>query len=192
LVGIFVVGWRRSGGFDCHFCNSGKSWKPIDGLAGSREHKQGHAYQIWQSLLAFGSGGLDGLGLGNGRLKINYLPERQTDFIFAVIGEELGMFISIGVISVFAVLVACGLYIAWNARDRFGFLAASGITLLIGMQALINMAVVTNLLPNKGLSLAFHQLWGLQSHIHDGRCWPFDQHCQSFCSVDGAKGAGTS
>ena len=119
------------------------------------KHKQGHAYQIWQSLLAFGSGGLDGLGLGNGRLKINYLPERQTDFIFAVIGEELGMFCSIGVICVFAVLVACGLYIAWNARDRFGFLAASGITFLIGMQALINMAVVTNLLPNKGLSLPF-------------------------------------
>ncbi|MDA7660507.1 putative lipid II flippase FtsW [Verrucomicrobia bacterium] len=119
------------------------------------KHKQGHAYQIWQSLLAFGSGGLDGLGLGNGRLKINYLPERQTDFIFAVIGEELGMFCSIGVICVFAVLVSCGLYIAWNARDRFGFLAASGITFLIGMQALINMAVVTNLLPNKGLSLPF-------------------------------------
>ncbi|MBT5926639.1 MAG: cell division protein FtsW [Verrucomicrobia bacterium] len=119
------------------------------------KYKQDHAYQIWQSLLAFGSGGLEGLGLGNGRLKINYLPEQQTDFIFAVIGEELGVFVSIAVIAVFAVLVACGLFIAWNARDRFGFLAAAGITFLIGMQALINMAVVTNTLPNKGLSLPF-------------------------------------
>ncbi len=119
------------------------------------KYKQGHAYQIWQSLLAFGSGGLDGLGLGNGRLKINYLPEQQTDFIFAVIGEEMGMFISIAVIAVFVVLVICGLFIAWNARDRFGFLTAAGITFLIGMQAVINMAVVTNTLPNKGLSLPF-------------------------------------
>ena len=119
------------------------------------KYRQDHAYQIWQSLLALGSGGLEGLGLGNGRLKINYLPEQQTDFIFAVIGEELGVFVSIGVILVFTVLVCCGLYIAWNARDRFGFLTAAGITFLIGMQALINMAVVTNTLPNKGLSLPF-------------------------------------
>jgi len=117
--------------------------------------KEDQAYQIWQSLLAFGSGGLDGMGLGNGRIKINFLPEQQTDFIFAVIGEEMGVFVSIGVVLVFAVLVLCGLYIAWNARDRFGFLTASGITFLIGMQAMINIAVVTNTLPNKGLSLPF-------------------------------------
>lgn len=119
------------------------------------KYKEDLSYQIWQSLLAFGSGGLEGMGLGNGRIKINFLPEQQTDFIFAVVGEEMGIFVSIGVILMFAILVFCGLFIAWNARDRFGFLAASGITFLIGMQALINVAVVTNTLPNKGLSLPF-------------------------------------
>jgi cell division protein FtsW len=117
--------------------------------------KEDQAYQIWQSLLAFGSGGLEGMGLGNGRIKIKFLPEQQTDFIFAVVGEELGLFVSIGLVLMFALLVLCGLFIAWNARDRFGFLTASGITFLIGMQALINVAVVTNTLPNKGLSLPF-------------------------------------
>jgi len=119
------------------------------------KHKEDHAYQIWQSLLAFGSGGLEGMGLGSGRIKINFLPEQQTDFIFAVIGEEMGLFVTVGVVLVFAVLILSGLFIAWNARDRFGFLMAAGITFLIGLQAFINMAVVTNTLPNKGLSLPF-------------------------------------
>ncbi|MGB0421357.1 MAG: FtsW/RodA/SpoVE family cell cycle protein [Limisphaerales bacterium] len=119
------------------------------------KHKEDHAYQIWQSLLAFGSGGLEGMGLGSGRIKINFLPEQQTDFIFAVIGEEMGLLISIGVVIVFMIFVLTGLFIAWNARDRFGFLMAAGVTFLIGLQALINMAVVTNTLPNKGLSLPF-------------------------------------
>ncbi|MDA7618246.1 putative lipid II flippase FtsW [Verrucomicrobia bacterium] len=119
------------------------------------QFKGDQAYQIWQSLLAFGSGGVEGKGLGEGRIKINFLPEQQTDFIFAVIGEEMGLIVSVGVILVFAMVVSSGLYIAWHARDRFGFLTASGITFLIGMQALINMAVVTNTLPNKGLSLPF-------------------------------------
>jgi cell division protein FtsW len=72
-----------------------------------------------------------------------------------VIGEEMGLLISIGVVIVFMIFVLTGLFIAWNARDRFGFLMAAGVTFLIGLQALINMAVVTNTLPNKGLSLPF-------------------------------------
>ncbi|MGA0436916.1 MAG: FtsW/RodA/SpoVE family cell cycle protein [Limisphaerales bacterium] len=119
------------------------------------KHKEDHAYQIWQSLLAFGSGGLEGMGLGSGRIKINFLPEQQTDFIFAVIGEEMGLFVTVGVVLVFTVFILSGLFIAWNARDRFGFLMAAGVTFLIGLQAFINMAVVTNTLPNKGLSLPF-------------------------------------
>ncbi|MEK9864427.1 MAG: FtsW/RodA/SpoVE family cell cycle protein, partial [Verrucomicrobiota bacterium] len=99
------------------------------------KHKEDHAYQIWQSLLAFGSGGLEGMGLGSGRIKINFLPEQQTDFIFAVIGEEMGLLISIGVVIVFMIFVLTGLFIAWNARDRFGFLMAAGVTFLIGLQA---------------------------------------------------------
>ncbi|MEC8720316.1 MAG: FtsW/RodA/SpoVE family cell cycle protein, partial [Verrucomicrobiota bacterium] len=67
------------------------------------KHKEDHAYQIWQSLLAFGSGGLEGMGLGSGRIKINFLPEQQTDFIFAVIGEEMGLFVTVGVVLVFTV-----------------------------------------------------------------------------------------
>ena len=106
-------------------------------------------------MLALGSGGWTGLGLGNGRQKFDYLPEIKTDFIFANIGEELGLIATLGVVAAFVVLLLCGIYIAWNARDTFGTLLATGITFLIGLQAFINIGVVTSTLPNKGLPLPF-------------------------------------
>ncbi len=117
--------------------------------------KDDAGYQVWLSLLALGSGGVEGLGLGNGRQKLGFLPLQETDFIFSLIGEELGLVAGLGVIGVFIVLVLSGVYIASQARENFGFLLATGITFLIGMQAFINIGVVTNTLPNKGLALPF-------------------------------------
>ena len=118
------------------------------------------AYQQWQSIVAVGHGGIEGLGLGNGRQKLGFLPEHHTDFIFSVVAEELGLVASLGVIAAYLIFLTCGIYIAWHAETMFGYLIASGITFLIGMQAFINMAVVTNLLPNKGLSLPFMSYGG--------------------------------
>ena len=112
-------------------------------------------YQAWQGMVALGSGGLTGLGLGDSRQKFGYLPEHETDFIFAIIGEELGLVATLGILGAFVLLVACGVRIAWNARDTFGLLLGTGLTFLIGLQAFINIGVVTGTLPNKGLPLPF-------------------------------------
>jgi cell division protein FtsW len=117
--------------------------------------KHGVGYQAWNAMLAFGTGGWWGQGLGNGRQKHGFLPEHHTDFIFSIIGEELGLIATLGVVLGFVVFVLCGLFIAWNARDNFGLYLGCGITFLIGFQALINIGVVTSYLPNKGLPLPF-------------------------------------
>jgi cell division protein FtsW len=119
------------------------------------QHREGTGFQAYQAMLALGSGGATGLGLGNGRQKLGFVPEHHTDFIFSVIGEELGVIASLGVVLAFMAIVVCGLYIAWNARDRFGMILGTGITFLIGLQAFINIGVVTSALPNKGLPLPF-------------------------------------
>jgi cell division protein FtsW len=118
------------------------------------DHKQDAGYQVWRSIVGIGSGGVDGLGLGNGRQKA-FVPEHHTDFIFSVIGEELGLIATLATIVAFFAMVVCGTCIARRARDTFGFLLASGITFLIGLQAVINIGVVTGALPNKGLPLPF-------------------------------------
>lgn len=119
------------------------------------QHRQGAAYQTWRAMVAFGSGGVTGLGLGDSRHKMGYLPEHQTDFILSIIGEELGLVGSLGIVIAFVALVLSGLYIAWHAGDQFGLLIGTGITFLIGLQAFVNLGVVTGLLPNKGLPLPF-------------------------------------
>ena len=106
-------------------------------------------------MLALGAGGWMGLGLGNGRQKRGFVPEHHTDFILSIIGEELGLIATLLVVLAFLIIVVCGLYIAYRARDTFGLLLAVGITLLIGLQAAINIGVVTSALPNKGLPLPF-------------------------------------
>lgn len=110
-------------------------------------------FQLVQSLLSFGNGGVTGLGLGEGRQKQFYLPESHTDFILAVIGEELGLLWVLVLILLFALLVWRGLQVARNAPDRFASLAAAGITIWIGTQAIANAGVVMGLLPPKGLTL---------------------------------------
>src|SRR3954468_6307178 len=119
------------------------------------ETKQDKGMQAFQAMVALGSGGVYGVGLGDGRQKLGFVPEHQTDFIYSVIGEELGMIATMGVVLAFLAIVISGVYIAWHAQDTFGMLLASGITFLIGLQAIINIGVVTGSLPNKGLSLPF-------------------------------------
>lgn len=112
-------------------------------------------YQLIQSLIALGNGGISGRGLGQGYQKLFYLPEPFADFIFATIGEELGLLGSLVILSLFGILIWRGILIALHSPDLFGTLLATGLTLLIGTQLLINLGVVTGLLPTKGLPLPF-------------------------------------
>lgn len=113
------------------------------------------AYQTMQGLIALGSGGVEGLGLGNSRQKLAYLPFAHTDFIFPVIGEELGLRCTLLIVFVYLVIILCGAVIALRARDRFGLLLGFGIMIMIALQAAVNIGVTTSLLPNKGLPLPF-------------------------------------
>jgi cell division protein FtsW len=117
--------------------------------------KLGKGLQQWQALIAFGSGGCEGLGLGNGRQKLLYLPYAHTDFIFPMIGEELGLPFTWLVVFGFIMIILSGGLIAANAKDRFGKLLAMGILLLISLQAAVNIGMTTSLLPNKGMPLPF-------------------------------------
>jgi cell division protein FtsW len=120
-----------------------------------QEHLQGAAQQAQQSMIAIGSGGVTGLGLGNGLQKMGYVPLIESDFIFSNIGEELGLIATLFVVVAFLLIAVCGICIALNARDNFGCLLATGITFLISLQAAINIGVVTSVLPNKGIALPF-------------------------------------
>jgi cell division protein FtsW len=117
--------------------------------------KEDAGLQQMQALIAWGSGGMEGLGLGNGRQKMLYLPYAHTDFIFPMIGEELGLRVSLLVVFLFVVIIVCGLMIALHAKDREGLLLGCGIVSLLGLQAAVNIGVTTSLLPNKGLPLPF-------------------------------------
>ena len=118
-------------------------------------------YQLVQSLLAIGSGGVTGLGLGNSKQKFLYLPEAQNDFIFAVVCEELGLIGACLILALFALLIIRGYWLALHARDRFGSLVIVGVTTLFAFQVFANVAVVTNLFPVTGISLPFFssEMW---------------------------------
>ncbi|HEX8171088.1 MAG TPA: putative lipid II flippase FtsW [Thermoanaerobaculia bacterium] len=113
----------------------------------------GKGFQAMQSLIAVGTGGFRGLGIGNGRQKLFFLPEPHTDFIFSIIGEELGFLGAIALLGLFAFLTWRGYRVARYSQDRFAFYAALGCTLMIAVQALINVSVALCLLPTKGLPL---------------------------------------
>ncbi|MCU0783902.1 MAG: putative lipid II flippase FtsW, partial [Verrucomicrobia bacterium] len=149
LLGISLFVWKNPTRSDRIY-----SWLHLE------ETKMDTGRQVYQARLAFGSGGWSGVGLGDGRQKLGFIPFHYTDFILPVIGEELGIIATLGIVAAFAVIVLCGIYIAWNARDGFGSLCATGIASLIGLQAFINIAVVTGVLPNKGLPLPFISLGG--------------------------------
>lgn len=118
-------------------------------------NRDGLGFQQFQGLIALGSGGVYGKGLGNGRQKMEFLPFAHTDFIFPMVGEELGLIGSTAVVFCYVLLVVCGIAIAMNARDRFGSLLAFSLVVMWGMQAAINIGVTTALLPNKGIALPF-------------------------------------
>ena len=117
-------------------------------------------FQTYQSLVTIGSGGLFGLGFGNSRQKYGYMPMSRNDFIFSIICEELGFVGAVLVIMLFVILVWRGFYVCSRARDKFGMMLAFGITFQIGLQALLNIAVVTNSIPNTGISLPFFSYGG--------------------------------
>jgi cell division protein FtsW len=118
-------------------------------------NKQGDTYQLYQGLAAFAVGGVEGAGLGQGRQQLNYLPEAHTDFIFSVIGEELGLWFTLGVVVLFTIIVIAGLIHLRRAPNLFHYLLVAGCLLMISLQAVINIGVVTGLLPTKGMSLPF-------------------------------------
>jgi cell division protein FtsW len=113
----------------------------------------GKGFHTMQSLIALGTGGFEGLGIGNGRQKLFFLPEPHTDFIFSIIGEELGFIGAVLLLGAFALLTWRGFRIARLSQDRFAFYAALGCTLMISIQALVNVSVALCLLPTKGLPL---------------------------------------
>ncbi|WP_442873597.1 putative lipid II flippase FtsW [Dysosmobacter sp.] len=117
-------------------------------------------YQMVQSLLSIGSGGLLGVGLGKSRQKFLYLPEEHNDFIFSIVCEELGLIGACVIMLLFAALILRGYWIALHARDRFGALLVVGVTSLIAMQTFLNIGVVTGLLPATGISLPFFSYGG--------------------------------
>lgn len=119
------------------------------------KYKETYGLQQWHALIALGSGGVDGLGLGNGREKMLYLPFAHTDFIFPMIGEELGLRCTLAVVFCYLLIILSGTLIAVQARDRFGMLLGFGIVVMLALQAALNIGVTTSLLPNKGLPLPF-------------------------------------
>lgn len=121
---------------------------------------QGDGYQIVQSLYSIGSGGLLGLGLGQSRQKYLYLPEEHNDFIFSVVCEELGFIGAAAILILFALLIIRGYWLAMHMRDRYSALVTSGITTLLALQTILNVAVVTNLVPCTGISLPFFSYGG--------------------------------
>ena len=117
-------------------------------------------YQLAQSLMAFGSGGLFGMGLGRGRQKYAFLPYPESDFIFAVVGEDLGLMGCVLVLALFMLFIFFGLRVALRCPDRFGSLLAGGITCMIGVQTVMNVAVVTGMMPTTGQPLPFFSAGG--------------------------------
>jgi cell division protein FtsW len=119
------------------------------------EHRYEGGFQLVQSFLAFGSGGLTGMGLGKSMQKLDFLPEVHTDFIFSMVGEELGFIMAIFVVALFGFIFYRGIMIATRAEDEFAFYLTFGLSMMIALQAVVNFAVVTGLLPTKGLPLPF-------------------------------------
>ena len=125
-------------------------------------------YQILQSLYAIGSGGLFGRGLGKSRQKYLYLPFQYNDYIFAIVCEELGLVGALGILALFAALILRGYWIALRSRDRFATVLAAGLITLIAVQTVLNLCVVTNLLPSTGIALPFFSYGGTALAVNLG------------------------
>lgn len=135
--------------------NDTERWSRLTAFWNMEAEKAGDAYQGWQALLAFGAGGIDGVGLGNGRQQLSFLPEAHNDFIFAIVGEELGLIATMAVVVTYLVMFIAGLMHVRKAPNTYQFLLASGCVLMITVQAVLNLGVVTGVLPTTGLPLPF-------------------------------------
>lgn len=142
-------------GFGVLVYRSPERWGRITAFLDVEAHRDGQAYQLWQGLLGFSEGGFWGVGLGQGRQQLAYLPEAHTDFVFAILGEEFGLLATLGVLGLFALLGVAGVQLLARAPNRFEALVVAGCLLLILLQAVINMGVATGSLPTKGLPLPF-------------------------------------
>lgn len=129
-------------------------WERMVAWYNMAEHRQDLAYQPFQSVMSFGSGEVTGMGLGSG-LQVLYLPEAHTDFISAIIGEELGLLGILALAGMYLLIVVRGVKIAFSAEDEYGSYVAFGISLLLGVQAIVNLGVAMAILPTKGLTLPF-------------------------------------
>lgn len=163
LIGVCVVGVAGIFGVVMYLMQTkGIDYfqERIEGFLNPMNSTTADTHQIRQSLITIGSGGLFGLGLGQSRQKYLYLPESQNDFVFAIVCEELGFVGAVVVIILFALLIFRGFYIASKSMDKFGMMLVVGITVQLGLQALLNIAVVTNSIPNTGISLPFFSYGG--------------------------------
>ena len=160
-LGWFVIGGVGLGGAGTIVLTAvGYTSSRINAWLHPFEDTSDTGYQIVQSLYAIGSGGLSGLGLGNSRQKYLYLPEEHNDFIFSVVCEELGFSGAALILVLFALLICRGFWLAMHCRDRYSFLVCTGVTALLAFQVILNVAVVTNLIPCTGISLPFFSYGG--------------------------------
>lgn len=165
LLLIFLAGARWSyilpavglvvGAFTLLIMNNPNRLNRFTAFLDVEGNKMGGTYQLYQSLAAFAVGGVDGAGIGQGRQQLNFLPEAHTDFIFAVLGEELGLNFTLAVVVAFSAIFLLGLLHLRKAPNLFQFLLVIGAILLVTLQAIVNLGVVTGLLPTKGMSLPF-------------------------------------
>jgi len=147
LAGVFAV--------VLYIASNDYARRRVTGFMDPWQERLGDGFQLVQSFVAFGRGGLFGVGLGNGQQKLAYLPEAHTDFILALVAEELGLVGVLLVLGAFAALLVAGTRVACQARDRFALLVAFGMTALLTVPALVNASVVMGLVPTKGLTLPF-------------------------------------
>ena len=157
LIGLAIV---AVGLIAVYLLTRGYTGDRIKAWLHPEEFASDEGYQVIQSRYAIGSGGLTGLGFGKSRQKYLYLPEEHNDYIFAIVCEELGFIGATLIIVLFALLVIRGYWISMHAHDRFGALLSAGLVTLIGLQVLLNIGVVTNLLPSTGISLPFFSYGG--------------------------------
>lgn len=152
---LFLAGAGGLAGITVAIMQNEVRMRRILAFLNPEKYAENEAFQLLQAIYAFVEGGLTGVGLGGSLQKRFYLPEAHTDFILAILGEELGLLASLSVVLLFAVLFFLGLFISYRAHSMFGRLLAFGITLMICLQAAINIGVVTGVLPTKGLALPF-------------------------------------
>lgn len=143
------------GGVIALIYNDVERWSRLTAHINIENQKADTAYQVWQAILAFGAGGFGGVGLGNGRQQLQFLPEAHTDFILAIVGEELGLFVTLGVVLVYSLLFFAGIMHLRKAPNMYQYILAAGCLLMVSVQAVINLGVVTGCLPTTGLPLPF-------------------------------------